>query len=67
MNVFEYLNARYELEEILRKYKVPFKDATIGNCKWFVKNGHKSNRFRPNYNRALELAETIVEKKNEKA
>ena len=59
-SVFEYLNLRSEWEEIVRDYKFIGKDGTIDNLRTFIKNGHKGNRFRADYNRALELARTII-------
>jgi hypothetical protein len=60
-DVFELLNLRFEFEEVTRKYKLPFKDATLDNLKWYKKNGHKSNRFRPMYDQSMKLCEAILE------
>lgn len=59
-SVFEYLNLRSEWEDIVRNYKFIGKDGTIDNLRTFIKNGHKGNRFRPDYNRALEIAKIIT-------
>jgi hypothetical protein len=62
MNVFEVLNLRSEYEEIVLNYKVPGdkKPGTISNLKWFIQNGTKGNRFRAGFDRATEIAKTIV-------
>lgn len=61
LSVFEMLNLRYEFEELIRGFKFVPKDGRIDNIKLFIENGHKGNRFRDGYDRALEIANIIVE------
>lgn len=60
MNIFEILNLRTEWEDIVKSYKFVGKDGTIDNLKNFLNHGNRSNRFRPQYDRAMEIAETIL-------
>lgn len=60
MTIFDILNLRTEWEDIVRGYKFVGKDGTIDNLSNFLKHGNRSNRFRPNYDRAMEIAETIL-------
>lgn len=60
VNVFEYLNLRTEWEEIVRSYKFVPKEGTIDNLKNFTENGHKGNRFRQDFDRAMEIANEIL-------
>lgn len=65
-SVFELLNLRYEWEEIVRDYKFVGKEGTLDNLELFVQNGHKGNRFRGGFDRAMEIADTILKSmKNE--
>ena len=61
MNVFEYLNLRTEWEDIIRSHKFVHKDGTIDNLKAFIENGHKGNRFRKDFDRAVAIAQQILE------
>ena len=36
----------------------------LENLLWFIEHGEKKNRFRKNFNRALDIATTIVEFSN---
>jgi hypothetical protein len=66
MTVFELLNLRYEWEELVRDYKFVGKQGTLDNLEQFKNAGYKSNRFRPGFERALEITETILKSmKNE--
>ena len=60
VNLFEYLNLRSEWENIVRSYKFVPKDGTIDNLKNFKENGHKGNRFRQDFDRAMEIANEIL-------
>ena len=68
LEVFELLNLRTRWEEIVHDYKLDKsrQDGTIDNLEWFITNGAKSNRFRPHFDEAIEIAKTIVENANEK-
>ena len=60
VNLFEYLNLRSEWENIVRSYKFVPKDGTIDNLKNFKENGHKGNRFRQDFDRAMEITNEIL-------
>lgn len=62
MNIFEMLNLRYEYEEIIRQYPTDL-DSSISGMKAFIQHGAKRNRFRPGFDRAIEIANTIVNAK----
>ena len=59
-SVFELLNLRYEWEEIISGYKFVGKEGTIDNLVNFLGTGHKGNRFRPGFDRAVEIAKIIT-------
>ena len=68
-SVADVLTLRSEWEHIVqhqfkRKYELPFYDGTLENLQWFIEHGEKKNRFRKNFNRALDIATTIVEFSN---
>lgn len=60
MNVFQYLMLRSEWEDLVKDFKFVGKEGTIDNLSAFVENGHKGNRFRPGYNRAVEITQEIL-------
>ena len=60
VNLFEYLNLRSEWENIVRSYKFVPKDGTIDNLKTFTESGHKGNRFRQDFDRAMTIANEIL-------
>ena len=57
------LNLRSEYEEIIRRYRSPDerKSSCIDNLVWFKANGKGSNRLRSRYERAIEIADIILE------
>jgi hypothetical protein len=59
-NLFELLQLRYEWEEIARTFKLNNKSGHIDNLKRFLQTGHKANRFRDGYDRAVEIAKVLV-------
>ena len=62
------LMARYEWEEITKRFNMPDHNGTIDNLIWFINDGYKSNRLRRKYNEAYQLASDIIEMvDNEKA
>lgn len=65
MNLFEALSLRNEYEAIIypgRKYfELDSYQGDINSLEAFVKEGHKNNRFRIGYDRALEIAETLIQ------
>lgn len=63
MTLFEALGKRYQYEQLVsyrKTFDLPNYDSDIGSLKYFINNGHKNNRFRKNFNNAMELAEEIV-------
>ena len=61
MSLGELLTLRSEWEELAAKFKLPDGNGTIDNLIWFIENGAKSNRFRNEYNEAVEIAKRILE------
>ena len=61
MSLGEILNLRSEWEELVTKFKLPNGNGTIDNLMWFIENGAKSNRFRNDYNQAVEIAKRILD------
>ena len=61
MSLGELLNLRSEWEELVTKFKLPDGNGTIDNLMWFIENGAKSNRFRNEYNEAVEIAKRILD------
>lgn len=68
LEVFELLNLRTRWEEITHEYKLDKsrREGTLDNLQWFVDNGTKNNRFRPNFEEAVTIANIIIENANEK-
>lgn len=63
MTIFEILNKRYQYECLvsLRKtYDLPNYESDINSLKYFINNGYKNNRFRKNFDEAMELAKEII-------
>ena len=66
MTVFDYLNLRYEWEDLVKKYRLPKGQAdrkrhgTVENMKYFLDHGIIYNRFREGFDRAVEIAEIIT-------
>lgn len=60
MTVFELLALRFEWEELATGFKVGHKSGHLDNLESFLDAGHKVNRFRDGYDRAVEIAQTIV-------
>lgn len=51
---------RSEFEIITENYQMP-EGSDIHTIMWFTENGHRSNRLRPGYERAQEIAAIIKE------
>ena len=58
--MFELLQLRFEWEEIARTFKLSDRSGHLDNLKRFVHVGHKANRFRDGYDRAVEIANLII-------
>lgn len=64
MNLFEALRLRGDWEEIVayrKAYDLPHYNGTIDNLYYFIDHGDKKNRFRKNFEEAMQIAKTIVE------
>ena len=61
MTVFELLELRFEWEEFARNFRSTPQQGTLDNLQRFVDTGHKANRFRDGYARAVEIANIIIE------
>lgn len=64
MTLFEALNKRYQYEQLVsyrRTFDLPSYNGDIDSLKYFINNGHKNNRFRKNFNEAMDLAKEIVQ------
>ena len=59
-DMFELLQLRFEWEEIARTFKLSDRSGHLDNLKRFVHVGHKANRFRDGYDRAVEIANLII-------
>ena len=59
-NMFELLQLRFEWEELARGFKLNDRSGHLDNLKRFVQTGHKANRFRDGYARAVEIANLII-------
>ena len=63
MTLFEAFGKRYQYEQLVsyrKTFDLPSYHGDIDSLKYFINNGHKNNRFRKNFNNAMELAEEIV-------
>lgn len=67
MSFFEILNLRYQWEETVKDFKLDYerKEGNIDNITWFIQHGSASNRFRKGYEKAISIAEQIMEKYDE--
>jgi len=64
MTIFECLNLRTEFENIIqyrKSYNLPTLDSDIHSLVYFMETGYKKNRLRKDANRALKIAEMIIE------
>ena len=59
-DTFELLQLRFEWEELARGFKLSDRSGHLDNLKRFVQVGHKANRFRDGYDRAVEIANLII-------
>lgn len=58
---FEIVALRSQWEEIVEDFKLSDYNGTIDNLRWFVDNGHASNRFRRDFDLSLSIAKKIIE------
>lgn len=60
-NFFEIFNLRFEFEEITKDFSMSVDGSCIDTIDWFIENGHRSNRLRKGFDRAMEIAKDIRE------
>lgn len=63
MTLYEALNKRYQFEQMVsyrKTYDLPNYNSDIDSLLYFINNGYKNNRFRKNFNEAMELAKEII-------
>lgn len=60
LNIFDLLNLRSEWENLARNFNGVNQHGTLDSLRDFVENGHKKNRFRPGFNKAIDIAEVIL-------
>ncbi len=65
LNIQELLNLRTEFENITQSFSMVDSGSSINILEWFVKDGHKSNSLRKNYDRAKEIATIILGEVND--
>ena len=64
LSLAELLNRRSEFEYLItsrKPFQLPSHESDIDSLRFFINNGHKSNRFRKNFKRAKLLATEIIE------
>lgn len=64
MTIFEVLNKRYQFEQLIsyrKTYDLPNYESNICSLNYFINNGYKNNRFRKNFDKAVLLANEIIE------
>jgi len=61
MNVFEYLVLRSEFEDLARFFVGVNQNGTVDSMKEFLEIGHKKNRFREGYDRAVEICQEVTD------
>lgn len=66
LTLFELLDLRFEYEQLIQTLQFKSKNGDIASLQSFIDTGHKNNRFKPGYERALELAKVIVEQYDKK-
>jgi hypothetical protein len=63
MTIFDVLVKRTQFEKLVsfrKTFDLPNYDSNIDSLYYFINNGHKNNRFRKNFNEAMELAKEII-------
>lgn len=61
MSVFELMMLRSEWEDLARHFRNVGQQGTLDNLEKFLTSGARSNRFRDGYDRAVEIANIIIE------
>ena len=61
MNLFDILSLRTEYESIVgNSFELKSKESDINSLQAFIQEGHKTNSFRSGYDRAMNIAETLL-------
>jgi len=62
MTVFEFLDLRFQYEELVRNLRIPAdkKAGTINNIEWFLKLSQKKRGKNDNFRKATNIAQKIV-------
>lgn len=60
MSIFEYLRLRTDWEELATQFVGVNQHGTVESLKDFVERGHKKNRFRPGFDKAIDIANKIL-------
>lgn len=63
MTLFEILGKRYQFEHLIsyrKSFDLPNYESDIDSINYFINSGHKNNRFRKNFDAAMELAKEIM-------
>ena len=61
INFISVTNLRTEFEELTSDFNMPVSGSGINTLEWFAENGFRSNRLRNGYDRAMEIANLILE------
>lgn len=65
MQIIQMLNLRTEFEEIATDFSRSVGGgSSINTLEWFAEHGFRSNRLRNGYERAMEIADTIIAENN---
>ena len=61
VNFINALALRTEFEDLTTEFNMPVTGSSINTLKWFAENGFRSNRLRNGYDRAMEIANILLE------
>ena len=64
MTLCEALSKRYQFEKLIsfrQSFDLPNYESDIDSLTYFINNGHRNNRFRKNFEPAMEIAKEIID------
>ena len=64
MTLCEALSKRYQFEKMIsfrKSFDLPNYESDIDSLTYFINNGHRNNRFRKNFEPAMEIAKEIID------
>ena len=61
VNFINALALRTEFEDLTTEFNMPVTGSSINTLKWFAEHGFRSNRLRNGYDRAMEIANILLE------